>query len=73
MYYTFNSQLTTYFGIVVTVFGLAFLVSIIVEASFLNIEKLCFAAFTPRMYIVPKLDICPPLFYNMGFQLNIAR
>jgi hypothetical protein len=40
----------TYLGIVVTVFGLAFVVSITVEASFLNIEKLLFAAFSPRTY-----------------------
>ena len=50
VYYTFNSQLMTYFGIVVAVFGLAFVVSITVEASFLNIEKLIFASFSPRMY-----------------------
>lgn len=50
VYYTFNSQLKTYLGIVVTVFGLAFVVSITVEASFLNIEKLLFPAFSPRTY-----------------------
>lgn len=48
VYYTFLSQLTTYFGILATVFGLAFVVSITVEASFLNLEKLVFAPFYPR-------------------------
>ena len=43
IYYTFVTQLTTYFGIVVTVFGLAFIVSVTVEASFLNLEKLLFS------------------------------
>ncbi|XP_032794863.2 nose resistant to fluoxetine protein 6 [Daphnia magna] len=47
VYYTFLSQLTTYFGILATVFGLAFVVSITVEASFLNLEKLVFAPFYP--------------------------
>ncbi|XP_057365085.1 nose resistant to fluoxetine protein 6-like [Daphnia carinata] len=47
VYYTFLSQLTTYFGILATVFGLAFVVSITVEASFLNVEKLVFAPFQP--------------------------
>lgn len=42
LYYTFMGTLTTYFGIVVTVFGLAFLVSVTVEASFMNLEKLIF-------------------------------
>ena len=51
VYYTFNSQLTTYLGIVVTVIGLALFVSITVEASFLNIEKIIFSYLTPRMYI----------------------
>ena len=42
IYYTFITQLTTYFGIIVTVFGLAFVVSVTVEASFLNLEKILF-------------------------------
>ena len=43
IYYTFSSQLTTYLGIVVTVFGLAFVVSVTIEASFLNLEKMIFS------------------------------
>ena len=43
IYYTFSSQLTTYLGIVVTVFGLAFVVSVTIEASFLNLEKIIFS------------------------------
>lgn len=50
VYYTFFTQLTSYFGIVLTVFGLAFLVCITVESSFLNLEKLIVASLTKCMY-----------------------
>ncbi len=42
IYYTFLDQLTTFFGITVTVFGLAFLVSVCVEAPFINLERWLF-------------------------------
>ena len=44
IYYTFIDQLTEFFGIMVTVFGLAFLVSIFVEASFINLERWIFSS-----------------------------
>ena len=40
LYYTFIEQFTTFLGIVVAVFGLAFLVSVCVEAPFINLERL---------------------------------
>lgn len=42
LYYTFISELTTYFGILLTVFGLSFVIAVTVEASFVNLEKLLF-------------------------------
>jgi hypothetical protein len=42
IYYTFLDQLTTFFGITVTVFGLAFVVSVCVEAPFINLERWLF-------------------------------
>lgn len=47
IYYTFIGQLTEFFGIMVTVFGLAFLVSIFVEASFINLERWIFSSAAP--------------------------
>lgn len=44
LYYTFIDALTTYFGIAVTVFGLAFVVTVTIEASFLNLEKFIFSS-----------------------------
>ena len=44
LYYTFTDQLTTFFGITVTVFGLAFIVAVTVEASFFNLEKWIFSS-----------------------------
>lgn len=43
LYYTFFSQLTTYMGFLMSVFGLAFIVSLAVEAPFINLTKLLFA------------------------------
>lgn len=43
LYYTFIDQLTTFFGIVVSVFALAFVVSVSIEASFMNLERLVFS------------------------------
>lgn len=40
IYYTFLSQLTTYFGVVLTVYMLAVITSAMVEAPFINLEKL---------------------------------
>lgn len=42
-YYTLFGQFTTYFGMLVIVFGLAFGISVCIEASFLNLEKLIFS------------------------------
>ena len=42
LYFTFMGALTTYLGLVVTVFVLSFFVSATIEASFLNLEKLLF-------------------------------
>ena len=42
-YYTVFNQVHTYFGFLVAVFGLSFIVSLTVEAPFLNLEKLLFS------------------------------
>ena len=42
VYYTFMSQLTTYLGIAATVFALAFVISVTIESSFFNLEKMIF-------------------------------
>lgn len=42
MYYTIRESITIYFGVLVTVFAIAFVVSATIEASFLNLEKLLF-------------------------------
>lgn len=42
IYYSFIDQLTTFFGITVTVFGLALIVSVCVEAPFINLERWMF-------------------------------
>lgn len=41
-YYTFYGQLVTYMGLLLTILVLAFVISVTVEASFLNLEKLIF-------------------------------
>jgi peptidoglycan/LPS O-acetylase OafA/YrhL len=43
-YYTLFEQFTVCFGLLVVTFGLAFLVSVTLEASFLNLEKLVFSS-----------------------------
>jgi len=43
-YYTLFEQFTVCFGLLVVSFGLAFLVSVTLEASFLNLEKLIFSS-----------------------------
>lgn len=77
VYYTFLSQLTTYFGILATVFGLAFVVSITVEASFLNLEKLVFAPFYPRknaiIFVNKHFTITMPLYYFNEFFIAKPR
>ncbi|XP_057365447.1 nose resistant to fluoxetine protein 6-like [Daphnia carinata] len=42
IYYSFIDQLTTFFGITVTVFALALIVSVCVEAPFINFERWLF-------------------------------
>ena len=43
-YYTLAWEFTLYFGLLCTVFGMAFVVSVAIEASFLNLEKLAFSS-----------------------------
>jgi peptidoglycan/LPS O-acetylase OafA/YrhL len=43
-YYTIFGQISIYFGVLVVVFGLAFVISVTLEASFLNLEKLIFSS-----------------------------
>jgi peptidoglycan/LPS O-acetylase OafA/YrhL len=43
-YYTLFEQFTVCFGLLVMTFGIAFLVSVTLEASFLNLEKLIFSS-----------------------------
>lgn len=42
IFYTTFGHIEMYFGVLVTVFLLAFVVSLTVEAPFLNLEKLVF-------------------------------
>lgn len=45
LYYTFYTTLTSiYFGVLLTSFGLSFIVVLTVEAPFLNLEKLLFTS-----------------------------
>lgn len=43
-YYTLPDQFTTCFGILLICFGMAFVVSVTLEASFLNLEKFIFSS-----------------------------
>ena len=47
-YYTAFSTTHTFLGLVLTVFLLSFFVSVTIEASFLNLEKLIFAPLTTK-------------------------
>ena len=41
-FYTLTDTVMLYFSLLVTAFGLSFIISLTIEASFLNLEKLIF-------------------------------
>ncbi|XP_046461507.1 nose resistant to fluoxetine protein 6-like [Daphnia pulex] len=56
-YYTLFEQFTVCFGLLVMTFGIAFLVSVTLEASFLNLEKLIFSS---KSKSKPREEITAP-------------
>ncbi len=65
-YYTMFEQFTTCFGVLVVTFALAFVASVTVEASFLNLEKFIFAFKLKGDFTIKR----PARFYTEIFILN---
>ncbi|KAI9559818.1 hypothetical protein GHT06_013825 [Daphnia sinensis] len=65
-YYSFIDQLTTFFGITVTVFGLALIVSVCVEAPFINLERWVFKSHAARGIKAKESRTDPEPYANNG-------
>ena len=57
MYYTTFNQVHTFFGFTLAVFGLAFIVSVTIEAPLLNLEKLAFSAFHGNVIYLIQINL----------------
>ena len=66
-YYTVLDHIQHYFGVTLMIFLLAFLISVTVEAPFLNLEKLLFSPAQKSSQVIRMMQhIILKYFYNMA-------